>query len=430
MNFKLLKKRDFALLMFGKFTSLTGTQMQDFALSLYVFNKTGSATLFASVIIVALIPQIVLTPFCGVLSDMLDRKKTIVNLDMISGFITVVFGTLFIKNGGLPLYQIYLMVILLAIVSALYQPSSATIIPSIIERKDFMSANSISSVVTNIGNLISPIIAGFIYAIWGLFVMIFINAISFFLTAIAEMFINIPKVKNKNKKINLKSFGTELKEGILFIRNRREIVNLILLAPIINFVFSPLFSTGIITITKKVLKVSNSQYGIIEMVLVGAMLISPYITAKFYKNVPLGRVLYIDVLISSILIGIMAIVPSKSFLSLFTNNSIPIIVLLILGSLCTMVITTVNIALGTMFQKIVPLPMIGRVSSVMNTICLISIPLGQLLFGRLFDKLNSSICILISCGILLASVLVFRKSLLSTKDGHQTSNLTFESISD
>ena len=46
MNFKMLKNKDFTLLILGKFVSLIGSSMQDFALALYVLKLTGSSLIF------------------------------------------------------------------------------------------------------------------------------------------------------------------------------------------------------------------------------------------------------------------------------------------------------------------------------------------------------------------------------------------------
>ena len=82
MNFSVLNKKDLSLLMISKFISLIATQMQELALSLYVLKTTGSATLFASVLAVAIIPQLILGPLAGVFADWYDRKKMIVYLDV------------------------------------------------------------------------------------------------------------------------------------------------------------------------------------------------------------------------------------------------------------------------------------------------------------------------------------------------------------
>jgi MFS family permease len=56
--------------------------MQEFALSLYVLKISNSATLFSSVLIVAIIPQLFFSPIAGVITDWFDRKKIIIYLDI------------------------------------------------------------------------------------------------------------------------------------------------------------------------------------------------------------------------------------------------------------------------------------------------------------------------------------------------------------
>ncbi len=76
MNHVFIKNRNFRYLMFGKLISLLGSNLQTFAFSLYVLNITGSATEFSKMLVVSLIPEILLTPFAGVLVDKIDRKKS------------------------------------------------------------------------------------------------------------------------------------------------------------------------------------------------------------------------------------------------------------------------------------------------------------------------------------------------------------------
>lgn len=75
MNLKPIKRKDFSLLILGKLVSLLGSNMQQFALSLYVLALTGSATIFASMLSISILPRIILSPIAGVFGDWFDRKK-------------------------------------------------------------------------------------------------------------------------------------------------------------------------------------------------------------------------------------------------------------------------------------------------------------------------------------------------------------------
>ena len=201
MRVSLLKERNFGLLMWGKLVSLVGTQMQNFALSLYVFKITGSASKFATVLMVTIIPQLILGPMAGVFVDWLDRKKIMVYLDMVNGILIGIYAILFYINGELSLGSIYIFAILLSLISVLFQPAISTVIPSIVKKEELVEANSINSLIMNVGNLISPMIAGALFGVYGLFTILVINSISFILSSVSEMFIDIPKVNKKPEVI-------------------------------------------------------------------------------------------------------------------------------------------------------------------------------------------------------------------------------------
>lgn len=73
--------------MCGKVVSLMGSNMQQFVLSLYVLAITGSATMFATVLAISIIPRLLLSPIAGVFGDWFHRKKTIVTMDLINGVV-------------------------------------------------------------------------------------------------------------------------------------------------------------------------------------------------------------------------------------------------------------------------------------------------------------------------------------------------------
>ena len=224
MHFKLSNQKNFLTLMLVRFISLTGSQMQDFALSLYVFKKTGSATLFSSVIIAGFIPELLLTPISGVFADWVDRKKIIVFIDMLSGLVTVFFTVIYLVIGELPLLSIYVFVFILSLASAIYRPTISTIIPMIIKKEDLVAANGINSIIANLGNVLAPLIAGILFGFYGLVIIMVLNAISFILASVGELCINIPKVNSRPQKISFKTFYVDFSEGIKFINDKKIIL--------------------------------------------------------------------------------------------------------------------------------------------------------------------------------------------------------------
>src|SRR5690554_8166584 len=127
MNLRLLKQRDFALLILGKLVSLVGSNMQQFALSLYVLAQTGSATIFASMLAISILPRILLSPIAGVFGDWFDKKRSIVLLDLINALILLGFSAYVFYVGSLSILLIYLLVILLEITEIFFHSSMSAL---------------------------------------------------------------------------------------------------------------------------------------------------------------------------------------------------------------------------------------------------------------------------------------------------------------
>jgi hypothetical protein len=81
-----------------------------------------------------------------------------------------------------------------------------------------------------------------------------------------------------------------------------------------------------------------------------------------------------------------------------------------------LLISAVNIAINTLLQKIVPLEYMGRTSTVMGLLVTIAIPLGQMIFGSLYDIINPGYVVMINATIMFLGVLYYRKRLALIED--------------
>ena len=80
-----LFNRNFTLLILGQVSSLTGNLTLKFALSMYILEQTGSASLFAGLLAASMVPTILLSPFGGFLADRADRRAVMAGPDTPSG---------------------------------------------------------------------------------------------------------------------------------------------------------------------------------------------------------------------------------------------------------------------------------------------------------------------------------------------------------
>ncbi|KAA5807585.1 MFS transporter [Thermoanaerobacterium thermosaccharolyticum] len=418
MNLSIFRKKNFLFLITGKFVSLIGSEMQNFALSLYALKITGSATKFASVLAITLVPQIVFGNIAGVIADWFDKKRLLMMLDLLSAAIVAIYAVIFKINGVLTLTQIYILSVLLSTISSMFNPTITAVIPSIAEDYELADANGINTMFMNIANLISPVIAGILLEVFNIFIILTINAISFLLSFMCESMLEIQKTNDKPEKINLNSFLNDFLTGIDFIKSKRLILNILIIGIIINFTSNPILSVGLTYISKQILKITDYQYGILQSTFAISMIASPFISSIITKKYKLGKILFLDIFSVSILYFLLSFTISPIYLQGFSYILKPYISLMIIIFFVGLITSIGNIALTTMLQIEIPLKLMGRVIATISTCLMAVTPLGQMIFGILFDKIPSWINIIICASINFVVILFFKNYLLYGEQEH------------
>lgn len=423
MNIKLLKNKGFVLLMGGQCISAIGSGMQSFALSLYVLSITGSGGKFASVLAVSVIPKLILGPISGVFIDRLDRKKIIVCLDILSGFVSLVFYILSITSG-IKLIYIYIGVIMLSIISSIYNPAINSVLPSIMKKEELVDANALSSIIMSTASIFSPMLAGALYGMLGLPIILLLNTVSFFCSSIMEFFVKLPKLVRGDMKFTFAVFKKDFGEGVTYIVKHKLLRKILICAFVINFTLNPMMSIGYVYLAKMVLKVNDVQIGIQQTIFVAATLIGPLIASRVLKKMELSKIFYMGLYLVGGLMAFAAISTSKLFTGLFSGITIPFTLLVVTGVLAVAAIGIINISITTMKQKETPMELYGRVNSVQTMAAMSAVPLGQMLFGSLLDRTPSYITILLTSFSILITAFLFWFSLVSeekhAKEGKAT----------
>lgn len=420
MNLKLLKEKDFALFIFGNTTSAVGSNMQQFALALYILAISNSATLFAAITAIAILPRLILSPVAGVFGDWFDRKISIMVLDAVNGIMISGFAFYFIVNGGLSIPAIFLLVILLEITEIFYGASMAAVMPSIVKTEQLFEASSIRSIVNNLGNMLAPLFASILYASFGLLPILIANAASFLIASASHGFMHIPKSNVMPAKIDIKNFLIDLKEGFLIIKNNKAISIFINLGVIINFCMAPLFSVVMIILIRESLGATDIQYGIMSTILSVSMLAGPLLLGKKAAKMSVAKLTIQSFIITSICTLIMFGISLPGITSQFSTNVIPLTAIVIVTFIIGMVVSITNIAIGTLFNIIVPKEFMGRTGTLMNMGLTIAIPVGQMLCGFAMDLMHPSYVIGIIGTIALCAILYYASPLTKALQIHES----------
>lgn len=160
-------------------------------MSLYLLEFTGSTATFANILAISTIPYILFAPIAGMLSDRVNKKKIMVYLDFFCSFLIGGYAIILL-NGRDHEVIVAIVMFMLSICFTLYGPAVTSSIPQIVEEDKLTSANGVINQVGSIVNFAGPILAGVLYGIVGIKAIVIINAISFFASAIMELFLDIP----------------------------------------------------------------------------------------------------------------------------------------------------------------------------------------------------------------------------------------------
>ncbi|MGR7909318.1 MFS transporter [Lysinibacillus capsici] len=395
--------KDFIIMVAGQIISILGSALLRFALSLFVLDITGRADLFAVLFAISSLP-VLLTPFGGAIADRFNRRNLMVLFDFISSGIVLIFFIVLLTDNHSVLW-IGLVMVLLSFISAMYTPAVMASIPLLVSEQKLEQANGIVNGVQALAGVTAPVLGGILYGMLGLKLLVIVSGLLFFFTAIVEMFMTIPFVKRSYDGHLMPTLIKDMKEGFTYVVKQTFILKCTLLAALLNLLLTPLFIVGVPIILRVTMKSSDTLYGIGMGIIDFATILGALTMGYFAKKLRI-HTLYIWVLMSAFLVIPMAmsVLPRALQIGYYPSYSLFIGCALIIA----MMMTIISIYVMTLVQKETPNEQLGKVMAIMMAVSQCMAPLGQMVYGLLFEFFQANIYIpvfIISvCVLLLAFV--------------------------
>ncbi len=374
-----LFRRDFTLMVIGQVISLFGNSILRFALSMAVLDMTGSAAQFAGISALSLIPTIVLSPFGGMLADRVSRKGIMASLDFFTAGLLLAFllayqacpGTLLI--GG--------VMLLLSVIQSFYSPSVNSSIPLLAETEQLPAANGVVTQVSALANLFGPVLGGLLYGFFGLKLILPVSIVCFFLSAVMECFLHIPYEKRPMEGSVLQTVKSDFGAALGFlVRGKPEILRVLLVAVGLNLFFSSMLSVGLPCLIKMQLGLSDLLYGVAQAAMSVGMILGGMLAGLTAQKTETEK-MYLFLVVTGALAApmgaavIFTTAPSASFV---------VLLLCVTAMMCSC--TLFNVMTQTLLQTWTPTELLGKVMSVVSTASMCAMPIGQALYGLLFDR--------------------------------------------
>lgn len=259
--------KKFLMIWSGELISSIGSGMTAFALSVYVYQTTGSATYVSLITLLAYLPTVLLSPLGGVLADRYDRRLLMIIGDLFSG-LGLAYVLWNIQTGSDSMLPICIGVTFNAVFVALLEPSFRATITELLTEEEYARASGMVQIAGNAKFLISPALAGILLAVADIRLILLIDIGTFLITVTTVAIVR--KSVGKAVKTERQSIGREMRLGFAEINKSKGIRILIIL---MSFVC---FFVGILqTLTSPmVLAVSNAEtVGIMESLCAVGMLL-------------------------------------------------------------------------------------------------------------------------------------------------------------
>ncbi|HRF50700.1 MAG TPA: MFS transporter [Anaerolineales bacterium] len=366
--------RTFRIVWAGQFASLMGTSLTRFALLVWAYQQSGSATTLALLGFFSFITLVIVSPFAGVLVDRFDRRRVMILGDLGAGLMTIALLLLY-TMGGLQIWHLYLAEGLAGMFEAFQNSAYSSAISVLVPRQEYARAAGMRSLASWAGQLIAPVLAGLLLRLIHLQGVMLIDVVTVSIAMLTLLIVRFPRPEIS--AIGMAARGTfwhELRFGFRYVAGHKGLLHLLMIFGGHNLV-SGLTYCG--TLPAMILARTGGDevaLGVVQGALglggvIGGTLVSANIAPRRKIHAVLGLTA-LSFLFGDLLFGI--------------GRSIPVWVIAgMSGAVFSPFIASANAAI---WQSKVPPDVQGRVLSIKDMLQPATMPFGYLFGGLLADR--------------------------------------------
>jgi MFS family permease len=390
-SFVPLRQTTFAVLWAATVLGNTGSFMRDVASSWLVTDLAAGPAAVSLIQAAGALPVFLLAIPAGVLSDILDRRRFLIAVQILLGCVSLSLMALS-WFGLMTVTSLVALTFIGGIGAALMGPTWQAIVPELVPQKDVKSAVALNSLGINIARSIGPAAGGLLLAAFGAAFTYGADVASYVLVIAALVWWKCPA---KGEDALAEGFAGAFRAGLRYVRASRE-VHVVLLRAAIFFLFASAVWALLPLVARNLLGGDAGFYGIVLGAVgvgaIGGALVMPRLRARLDSD---GLMLLAAVVTAAVM-AILALAPPRW---------IALPGLLFLGGAWIIALTTLNGAA----QAVLPNWVRGRALAVYLTVFNGAMTLGSLAWGALAEGLGVSLTLLVSAAGLVIVALVLHR---------------------
>ena len=383
-------RSDFWKFWTGETISNFGSSITQFALPLLVFKLTGSAVSLGIAFAMFGLPHLFFGLLIGAWADRLDRKRLMIVVDLLSAAV-VASVPLASAAGVLSVWWIFAGGFALATLGIFFQAAQFAAIPSLVERDQLVTANGRIQASFSAATIVGPLAAGAVLAFVPIESLLYIDALTFVVSAVALALIARPF--NASRETVRTSIRADVVEGLRYVLRHPVLRNISAMMALINLVSVTVYAQ-IVLFAKQRFSVSDSELGLLFAadgagVVVMSLAAGPLRSRFSFGNVALGALM-----LSGVMTIALAYAPTY-------------LLAVALSALSSGLGILFNINTGSLRQAIVPNHLLGRIITIAMVLAWSASPLGATIGGFIVERTGDVQTVYASIGALVFGIALY-----------------------
>lgn len=404
-SFVALRQPVFAVLWAATVLGNVGSFMRDVASSWLVTDLSASPTAVALIQTAATLPIFLLAIPAGVLSDILDRRRFLIVVQLL---LASVSGTLLVLShfGALTVDYLIALTFVGGIGAALMGPTWQSIVPELVPRENLKGAVALNSLGINIARAIGPAAGGLILASFGAAVTYGMDVLSYVFVIAALLWWKRPAAGDSALSEN---FLGAFRAGLRYTRASKELHRVLLRAAVF-FLFASAVWALLPLVARQMLGGTAGFYGVLLGAVGAGAIIGALVMPRLSAHLDTDGLVLLASVVSAAVMAMLVFAPPKW---------LAVLLLVLLGMGWITALTTFN----SVAQAILPNWVRGRGLAVYLMVFNGAMAAGSLGWGLVAREIGVPYALAASAaGLILVALLFHRVRLPVGEADLQASN--------
>lgn len=225
----------------GQAFSLFGSRAAQFALVWWLTQLTGSATVLATATLVALLPEILISPIAGAYVDRWDRRMVIIISDVAVAISSLWLAYLFWIDAA-EVWHIYLIMFTRSVAGSFQAPAFLASTSLMVPKEHLTRVAGLNQILQGGLSIAGPPLGAFLMGLLSISAIMMIDVGTAAFAILPLLFVKIPQPDRDAKSFQVNSIWQDLREGLRYIAGWPALLILVGVVMILRTAIAPAFS--------------------------------------------------------------------------------------------------------------------------------------------------------------------------------------------